>query len=114
MTVLTPKKRAEIADDIWQWLEAHELTAEVAIYANGLKRTAQGLVLGVASQVTQYADDNSVTVTFEGPLYELINYGAVGDIPSNEWREDFQRIFERHGCFYELGQAWNLTVYPLD
>lgn len=109
--LFTPAKRAEIADDIWRWLEANSLTEDVFVYANGLKRSRKGVERGLASHVTQYGNDASVTMTFEGDLYELVNYGTVCGIPVPAMAEGFEAIFKRHHCYYELGHAWDLTVY---
>lgn len=60
---------------------------------------------------TEYAGD-ILTMTFEGPLYEVLNYGGYGD---NPWQveEELTAIFRKYGLYYELGNAWNLTAYPL-
>lgn len=57
---------------------------------------------------TDYAGD-ILTMTFEGPLYEAMNYG------SDRWQteEDLLEIFRRYGLYYEMGEAWNLTACPL-
>lgn len=57
---------------------------------------------------TEYAGD-ILTMTFEGPLYEAMNYG------SDRWQteEDLLEIFRRYGLYYEMGEAWNLTACPL-
>ena len=60
---------------------------------------------------TEYAGD-ILTMTFEGPLYESLNYGDYGD---NQWQteEDLTDIFRKYGLYYELGNTWNLTAAPL-
>lgn len=60
---------------------------------------------------TKYAGD-ILTMTFEGPLYEALNYGGYGD---NPWQveEELTAIFRKYGLYYELGNAWNLTAVPL-
>ena len=60
---------------------------------------------------TEYAGD-ILTMTFEGPLYEALNYGVYGD---NPWQveEELTAIFRKYGLYYELGNAWNLSAYPL-
>lgn len=54
---------------------------------------------------TEYAGD-ILTMTFEGPLYDALNYG------DDHWRaeEDLLEIFRRYGLYYEMGNAWNLTA----
>ena len=44
-------------------------------------------------------------MSFEGPLYEVLNgYG------SSHLEEEFVKIFDKYGLYYELGNAWNLTA----
>ena len=55
---------------------------------------------------TEYAGD-ILTMTFEGPLYDALNYGP--------WQveEQLQAIFRKYGLYFELGNAWSLSAYPL-
>ena len=54
----------------------------------------------------EYAAYNHIlSMSFEGPLYERINYRGT---PS--WLSD---IFNEYGVYYEQGNAWNLTCYPV-
>lgn len=63
-----------------------------------------------ASEYFQYADDALVNMTFEGRLYEILNYHW-----SEEWLgrlyEEFDALIDGFNCWYELGNAWNLTIY---
>lgn len=45
--------------------------------------------------------DDTVAMSFEGVLYDLLNYGAL---PS------FEAVFERHGFYYEQESSWNLVA----
>ena len=50
-------------------------------------------------------EPNIFSMSFEGRLYEILNY------------EDmfvFENIFKKYGLYYELGDAWNLSAYPID
>lgn len=50
-----------------------------------------------------------LSMTFEGELYYALNY-------SSRWGEKIKDgltlIFCMYGMYYELGNAWNLTVFP--
>jgi len=63
-----------------------------------------------ASEYFEYADDALVNMTFEGRLYEILNYHW-----SEEWlgrlQSEFLELLEGFNCWYELGNAWNLTIY---
>jgi len=56
-------------------------------------------------RITEYAGD-ILTMTFEGPLYDALNYGE----PSWRVEEELRAIFKKYGLYYELGNAWNLTA----
>lgn len=49
-----------------------------------------------------------LSMSFEGELYNSINYGYGGVYRTLE------DIFNRYGLYFEQGNAWNLTVYPND
>ena len=48
-----------------------------------------------------------LSMSFEGPLYDILNYGFEW---GSKWEEEFLEIFKKHGYYYELGNAWNLTA----
>lgn len=54
----------------------------------------------------EYKNDDTVTMIFEGPLYDLLNYETGSDEEI-----EFKRIFEKYGLYYELGHAWSLAAY---
>lgn len=56
----------------------------------------------------EYNNPDTLTMTFEGPLYHAMNY-YIGT-PS-AW-DDLNRIFARYGLYHEMGYAWSLTCYP--
>ena len=56
---------------------------------------------------TEYAGD-ILTMTFEGPLYEALNYSA-----DYKFEKEFLDLFNKYGLFYELGEAWNLTAVEM-
>ena len=59
-------------------------------------------------RVTEYAGD-ILTMTFEGPLYEALNYGE----PNWDVEEELRQLFLKYGLFYELGHCWDLTACAL-
>lgn len=44
-------------------------------------------------------------MSFEGPLYDVLNY-EFGSLAAG-----LDAIFEKYGVYYELGNAWNLTLH---
>lgn len=47
-----------------------------------------------------------MSMSFEGPVYHMINGYALGGLVRR-----FNKIFEKYGVYYEQGDAWNLTCY---
>lgn len=54
------------------------------------------------------AHQHILSMSFEGKLYEILNYLF------DERAERLEKIFNHFGLYYELGDAWNLTLYPID
>ena len=53
-----------------------------------------------------YNHNHIISMAFEGILYDILNYGSGSD--------DLEKLFDEYGVYYELGNAWNLSVYPID
>lgn len=49
------------------------------------------------------------TVTFEGELYDAINYDTFGTNIAEKIRIDLLA----HGLYYELGYAWSMHIYQI-
>ena len=60
-----------------------------------------------ASDYCQYANDETITCTFEGLVYECLNYGA------DKWRlqTKLDNMLNEYGYYYEMGNAWNFSLY---
>lgn len=112
--------------DIIRYLLKNELHYNVAIYAN--KRVycfdkandpdyitaniPEGTYYKSIFETTascDYKNDDTVTMTFEGPLYEALNF----DYKENT-TEELQNIFQKYGLYFELGNAWNLAAFPIN
>lgn len=120
---------SRLFDALIDYLVAHDLFDEVIIYTSGKRYLSAGygrmsdaaptdhvtrkgteVELWVedarASQYLEFACDDTLSMAFEGPLYDAMNYG------DGEVEAALARIFERHGLYFEMGDAWNLTSYP--
>lgn len=115
---LTPEQREAFALEIINWLQKHEMWQDVTIYTNGkcwrtsdkerktFRYNGEPFVFEAdPKDYFEYVrEPNILSMSFEGPLYELLNYDG-GELAS-----EFLRLFEAHGLYYELGNAWNLTA----
>ena len=54
------------------------------------------------------AYDHIISMSFEGPLYDVLNYTF------GRKEEEFVAIFDKYGLYYEFGNAWNLSAYLSD
>lgn len=119
MAKMSAKKIEKLAKEIREYLLKHELWVDVRIYFNGKAfSTDDGHgnygyndpnKLFVIEDVDprRYFDycGDILSMSFEGPLYDVMNY-TFGEL-----EEGLVAIFEKYGCYYELGNAWNLTLY---
>jgi hypothetical protein len=110
---LTKANIEQLANEIKTWLEEHNFANDVAIYYNGQQDDYDG-----GWKITHNVDphdyfeyaayEHILSMSFEGKLYEVLNYGPY------IWEEQFNKLFEKYGVYFELGDAWNLTCYTCD
>lgn len=123
MKTLTKTNIEELAKEIISFLNKEKLASDVSIYFNNKVMRDRGTWDDDYNYIPKWettenvdphdyfeyaAYDHILSMSFEGALYEVLNYtgGRKG--------EEFERIFERHGLYFEFGNAWNLSVYPID
>lgn len=122
---LTPERIEMMATEIRQFLIENEIWIDVAIYFNGKCFTTghdgkyayndpNNLIVvenADPRKVTQYVND-ILTMTFEGPLYDCINGNGEYSWQFEERiARELSDIFKKYGCRYELGEAWNLSLF---
>ena len=54
------------------------------------------------------AYNHIISISTEGGLYEQLNYG------SGEFPRKLEQMFREYGIYYEFGDSWNLTFFPVD
>ena len=112
-------RNEKLANDIKNFLEKHDMIQDTRIYFNNkcfsskLNRESEDWFYEyeliediVPSDYFEYANNKTVSMSFEGTLNHILNYGK-----NRKLEEKFNKIFEQHSCYYEFGDAWNLTVY---
>ena len=121
MKPISDKKCEELATEIFEWLVKNEMWVDVRIYFNGKYWGTHNPETGeyYYNELKHYegiADprdyfeyvresENILSMSFEGPLYELLN-GYTG----YRLVDQFNKIFENYGLYYEMGHQWNLTA----
>lgn len=122
MTKLTKKemeRNESLANDLKDFIMKNSLACDIRIYFNNkcydwcdgkVYFKEPNLLEDVTgSNFFEYANDNTVSMTFEGDLYDIVNYGEAPKL-----YDKFYDVFKKHNCYYELGNAWNLAVEYLD
>lgn len=122
MNKLTKKDIENFANEIMDFLIKNGLDSGVCIYFNNKrienKYTWNGddfipeFIVEEDMNPLDYFEyvnyEHILSMSFEGPLYEVLNYTF------GKKEEKFRQIFEKYGVYFELGNAWNLSVYPSD
>lgn len=104
-----------LKDEIIDLLHENEMWLDVSIYCNGkcwstsdkeCKHFRYGgepfVYEADPHDYTEYAGD-ILTMTFEGPLYDALNYGF-------RFEDKLLSLFKKYGLYYEMGHAWDLTA----
>lgn len=108
---LTKAKIKEMAYDLLEKLYEENIYLDVFIYYNNrlLYMNSKAEIQDVDNvdphDYFPYAANHHIlSMSFEGSLYHIINYQDI---------EYLNNFFAQYCCYYELGNSWNLTVYPI-
>jgi hypothetical protein len=58
----------------------------------------------------EYGNPNTLSMSFEGSLNYILNGYTRGWV---KLEEQFSKLFEEYGLYYELGHVWNLAAYEI-
>ena len=111
--IINETKEHACARETAEYLARNDAHDDVLIYVDGKRykiSDAGELVYDIDANPKDYFEyaGDFMSMSFEGLLYDIINYGGC---PSIE--EGLDRIFERYGKFKELGNGWNMSLYDL-
>lgn len=121
---LTKEQTEELAQAIYQLLLRHEMWIDVRIYYNN-KCMKTSFIDDSGKESFRYNGEPFVvedvdprgyfpyvgptlSMSFEGPMYTAMNYGEGYD----GFLAEFNALLSQFGLYYELGNTWNLSVYP--
>lgn len=127
----TPEEKEKVVYDLIKLLIKHDMFSDVNIYCNDkrwksewdgpgkpedkdcylLKDKDQKTITPVyvqndvkAYDYIAFANPNLITMSYEGPLYDALNYGY-------KMEKELTKFFEARGLWFEYGYAWSLSVY---
>lgn len=124
---VTPENMRAMALSVIRYLNRHGMFSDINIYAGGMhysdtKHPGQELNTGLVkncevwvkesdmrAQPCEYNNPDTLTMTFEGPLYHAINYNSGRGCRAES---ELDQIFARYGLYLELGHAWSLSCWP--
>ena len=124
----TPNKQQieKLTKELISYMQKKDLFDMVRIYANGNRysneksegseeyQTKYGSYFMTPNvdvrKIVEYNNPDTITMTFEGPLYHALNGYSV-DAESIE--TSLSKLFEKYGLYYELGYAWSLACYEI-
>ena len=114
-SALTEKQIGELAEQIYQLLKENDIWMDTDIYYNNRVMTNKDgngqyqydgsvyLYLDTPPIEPFYTPGHILSMTFEGPVYQMFNHGSYPAV-----RRKFDRILKRFGLYYEFHDAWNL------
>ena len=104
-------KMNELVREVVRFLRENGLATDVYLYCNNKRINCETLEIKEnvfpGDYMKYYAKKHIFSMTFEGVFYELINYTGGKKL------DEFEKLLTKYGLYYELGNAWNLSVYPL-
>lgn len=119
-------KKESLARDIYKWCKKNNLWGDNIIYFNDKAWASFESWNGVLGKKVgediyeyenknpldyfEYANPKTLSMSFEGPLYRVLNAYVSGWV---KLENEFLKLFEKYGFYYELGHAWNLSAYEL-
>lgn len=116
---LTKKDIEKMANEVAAYLRKRGLDDGVRIYYNNKAidlsvdwRSSESKCVVIEDinplDYFEWANEKHIlSMSFEGGLYDLINYG-------NGMPSPMEKIFNKYGCYYEYGNYWNLTLSPIE
>lgn len=120
---MTHKDIQELAFKIVEILSEENLASDLRVYYNNkclqtkMKSDANWNIWYETEEIdnispldyfTYAATQHIISISTEGGLYDQLNYG------SGEFPKKLEELFEYWGIYWELGDSWNMSFFPLD
>ena len=108
------ERNQKLADELKNFLVKNEIGIDTRIYFNEMcydfdSNGKVALLKDIkASDYFDCANNNTISMSFEGPLYDILNYCSPYHLAKK-----FYNIFKKYDLFGEQGDSWNLVAYSL-
>lgn len=104
-------KMEELREKIIDLFKSYELYLDCTIFCNGKRYCYSNDKLETeedadVSEWLDYYNPDTLSMSFDGDIYDVFNYGALPSL----W-EKFDELISSYRYYYELGNAWNLSLY---
>lgn len=119
---MTERLNEQMALELIRYLQENDMFTDVSLYLNNkrysssqhnddlVEETEYGPYYITddvdVSDYVEYFNAHTITMTFEGPLYDALNYAY-----DNTVSDDISAIAASYGLYFEQGNAWNLAFY---
>ena len=119
-------KNESLAKNIYKWCKKKRLWGDNCIYFNGKAWASWSEWHGENGKKInedlyeyenknpkdyfEYANPDTLSMSFEGPLNHVLNGYVRGWV---KLENEFSKLFEKYGYYYELGYTWSLSAYEL-
>lgn len=126
-TPITPESMEQLAKKLIDYFVKLEVYSDICIYVNGQAWTSDNFAnadpeileaftdkgnkyyirknVDISKQL-EYSNPETVSITFEGPLYHLINYDDYDFIYKLS-----TKFLDKYGLYFEQGHAWSMAAY---
>lgn len=117
---------SNLAKDIYEWCVRNEVWQDCCIYIAGDayatwkdwegengEKLAENLYKYECKnplEYCQYANPETITFTFEGGLYQIMNCYWEYELWTKQY-DDFCKLFDKYDCWFEQGYHYSLSVY---
>lgn len=104
------KAMEKLRQEIIELFKSYELSLYCSIFCNGKRyHYEHGTETVDDSDVADYLEyynRDTLSMSFDGDIYDVFNYDLFPSL-----LEKFDKLLESYGLYYELGNAWNLSLY---
>jgi hypothetical protein len=121
---VTPENMRHLAENLIDFFAKEEVWSDMCVYVDGeawksdnykkeyeKTTTRKGTEYYVKKDVDiakqlEYSNPKTVTITFEGPLYDIIN-----NVDYDYADKLSDKFLKEYGLYFEQGYAWSMAAY---